>query len=164
MKKIGFCKECNLEFEYLVNNMNDLNNVMCPKCNKNVDSRYRKTVLSTKLDKTVGKITNNIFNFWYYFYFIFSVVAIISFYLKIKNVFVIFAVISLIVYFIELLLGFTRNIFGLVGFIISSVIGIFIVKDAFVGVLIGSSYLFFISGVIRIIYDLIINFLFNKYG
>ena len=95
---------------------------------------------------------------------IFSIIGIVSFYLGFNKLLIISSIISFIVYFIELMIGFTRNIFGLFGLLVSFVIGVFVVNDLLIGICIGSCYLFFISGIFKIIFNLIINRLYRKYG
>lgn len=164
MKKSGYCLKCDFEFEYVINNINDLNNVLCPKCSNKIDVNRKKVIPSSKFVKNVDKISHGLIDFWYYFYLIFSVIGLVSFYLGFNKFLIIFSIISLVVYFIELMFGFARNILGLFGLIISSFIGVFIFKDVLIGICVGSCYIFLISGIVKIIFNFIINRLYRKYG
>lgn len=164
VRKRGYCLKCDFEFDYVVNNMNDLNNLLCPKCGNRIDVNSKKVVPPSKFSKNADKIAYKVLDFYYYFYLIFSIIGIVSFYLGFNKLLIISSIISFIVYFIELMIGFTRNIFGLFGLLVSFVIGVFVVNDLLIGICIGSCYLFFISGIFKIIFNLIINRLYRKYG
>ena len=164
MKKNGYCLECDSEFNYNVNNMSDLDNVLCPKCGNKIDVNCKKKVYTSKGVQVFDKTVHKLLDFYYYFYFILSIIGLVGFYLEFNKLLVISSIISFIAYFIELIIGFTRNILGLFGLIISFIIGVFVIKDLFIGICVGACYLFFISGIFKIIYNLIINRLYRKYG
>ena len=164
MKKNGYCKDCDYQFSYNINNSYDLNNVYCPKCNSKINPNYKKVVPLSKFERKVDKAAHNVLNFYYYFYFIFSILGLLCYYFDFNKLVFVFSFICFFTYFIELFIGFTRNLFGVFGLFISSVIGIVILKDVRLGICIGSFYLFLISGIIKIIFNLIINKLYRKYG
>ena len=164
MKKCGYCIDCDYEFNYSINSMNDLSNILCPKCGNKIDINSKKKVYTSKgvlvFDKTVHKLLD----FYYYFYFILSIIGLVGFYLGFNKLLFICSIISFIVYFIELIIGFTRNVLGLFGLIISFIVGVLVINDLFIGICVGACYLFLISGIFKIIYNLIINRLYRKYG
>lgn len=156
MKKHGFCSYCNYEFDYIVNNMNELECV-CPKCGNKCNGK-RKTI-PTKLENNVDTLAHSILNFYYYFYLIFSIIGIVSYFLNIDKILVICSIIMITFYIIELLIGYTRNVFGLFGFVFSIMVGFF-VRNIWLCITI----MFFVSSIIRLIYKFVINYLFKKYG
>lgn len=164
MKKQKYCEDCNQKFEYIVKNINELNEITCPKCGKKTNKDYKKTEPPSKLEKKLDKIIHKILNFYYYFYFIFSVIGIIGHLLEINKLLIISTIICITMYIIELIIGFTRNIFGLCGIIISVIIGNIILKDFIIGSSLGICYMLLISNIIKIIINLIINKLYRKYG
>ena len=164
MKKQGYCKYCDLEFEYEVNNMNDLKNVTCPKCNREVNPKSKKYVPLTKTEKTVDNIANTIINIYYYFYFVTSTLALIFYFTHYTKLFEITTIIIIIGIVIDYLRGYTRNLFGTLGLIISIGLGIYLINDIKIGAYLGIVVCTFISSFIKQIINKIINKLFRKYG
>ena len=65
---------------------------------------------------------------------------------------------------IDYLIGYTRNIFGTMGLIISSVIGICVLKDIKTAIFLGITFCTFISSSIKLIIGKIISFLIRKFN
>ncbi len=156
MKKLGYCPNCNLEFEYNINNMNDFNNVFCPKCNNRVSNNYVKPKQMSKTDRVAGSIFSKLITFYFYFYLIMSSIGLVCYILDFMTPFKIFTTLSLILYVIELLMGYTRNVFGLSGMIISIVICSLKLNDIKMGIYLGSCIMFIISGLLRLLFWFII--------
>jgi len=164
MKKNGYCVNCDYEFVYTINNFSDLDNVVCPKCGIIINTKNKKYVPVSKSVRRFDTVVNKVLDFYYYFYFIFSIIGLLGYYFNIEKLLIVSSIISFILYFIELLFGFTRNVFGILGLVICSIIGILVVDSLIIGICVGSCYNFFISGVIKIIINTIINRLYRKYG
>ena len=65
---------------------------------------------------------------------------------------------------IDYLLGYTRNLFGTLGLLISSILGVIIIKDTKTGIFVGITVCTFISSFIKVIINKLLNRLFRKYG
>ena len=156
MKKLGYCPDCKLEFEYNINNMEEFNNVFCPKCNNRVSNNYVRPKQISKADKIAGSIFSKILKIYFYFYLITSIIALTFYILGFNNLFIYTTSLALVLYVIELLLGYTRNILGLSGMIISITICIFLLKDIKMGIFLGSCIIFIISGLLRILFFFIL--------
>lgn len=164
MKKNGYCSTCDYEFTYTINSIADLDNVVCSKCGRVIDPKSKKYVPVSKSVRRFDTVVNKALDFYYYFYFIFSIIGLAGYYFDIEKLLIVSSIISFILYFIELLFGFTRNVFGILGLIICSIIGVFVVDSLIIGICVGSCINFFISGIIKIIINTIINRLYRKYG
>ena len=164
MKKQGYCEYCDLEFDYEVNNMNDLKNVTCPKCNNKINPKSKKIIPLTKTEKTVDNIANTIINIYFYFYLVTSTLGLIFYFTKLTKLFEIIGVLIIIGIIIDYLRGYTRNLFGTLGLIISIGIGIYLLNDIKIGALLGITVCTFISSFIKQILNKILNKLFRKYG
>ena len=164
MKKHGYCDYCDLEFVYEVNNMNDLKNVTCPKCNKRINPKNKKYVPLTKTDRKVENIANTIINIYFYFYLVTSTLGLIFYFTKLTKLFEITTILIIIGIIIDYLRGYTRNIFGTLGLIISIGIGIYILNNVKTGAFLGIVVCTFISSFIKVIINKILNRLFRKYG
>ena len=156
MKKIGYCNDCRLEFEYQINNMEEYNNVFCPKCRKRVSNNYVKPKQISKADVVAGSIFSKTLKIYFYFYLIMSTIALTFYILGNKSVFITLTTISLVLYIIELLLGYTRNILGLGGMIISISICSYILNDIKMGIYLGSCIIFILTGLLRLLFIFII--------
>lgn len=156
MKKLGYCPNCKLEFEYNINNMEEFNNVFCPKCNNRVSNNYVRPKQLSKADRVAGSIFSKVLKIYFYFYLITSIIALTFYILGYNKLFIYTTSLALILYLIELLLGYTRNILGLSGMIISITICSFILKDIKTGIFLGSCIIFILSGLIRILFIFIL--------
>lgn len=164
MKKQGYCSNCDLEYDYEVNNMNDLKKVTCPKCNKKVNPNSRKPVKETKTERTVGNIAKTIINIYYYFYFVTSLLGLIFYFTNLAQLFEIITIIIIIGIIIDYIRGYTRNLFGTLGIMLATIVGVYILKDIKTGIYLGIVVITFISSFIKQIINKIINKLFRKYG
>ena len=164
MKKLGYCEYCDLEFDYEVNNMNDLKNITCPKCNKKINPNKKKYVPLTKTEKTVDNVAHTIINIYFYFYLVTSILGLIFYFTKLTKLFEITGVLIIIGIIIDYLRGYTRNLFGTLGLIISIGLGIYLLNDIKTGVFLGITVCTFISSFIKQILNKILNKLFRKYG
>ena len=152
MKKLGYCPTCRLEFEYNVNNMEELNNVFCPKCNARVSNNYVRPKQISKADKVAGSIFSKLLKIYFYFYLIRSCIGLAVYFLGFIGLFKGLITAALILYLIELMLGYTRNIFGLFGMIVSIAICSFLLNDIVMGIFLGSCIIFIISGLLRLLF------------
>jgi hypothetical protein len=78
------------------------------------------------------------------------------------NLFNVFTIIIIIGIVIDFLLGFTRSIFGIIGLIVSSIVGVYLLKDIKTGIFLGIVACSFISSVINVIINKIFFFLVRK--
>ena len=164
MKKRLCCRYCNNEFEKEIKSMNDIRNITCPNCNKIVNDNDRKPEIVTNRDKNIESIAHTIINIYFYFYFVTSILALVFYFTNYTKLFEITSIIIIIGIIIDYLLGYTRNLFGTLGLLISSLIGIYILKDTKQGIFLGITVCTFISSTIKIIINKILNKLFRKYG
>ena len=164
MKKLGYCEYCDLEFEYEIKTIEDTKNVICPKCNRRVNPKSKKVVPLTKTEKTVDNVAHTIINIYYYFYLVTSILGLIFYFTKLTKLFEITTILIIIGIIIDYLRGYTRNIFGTLGLIISIGLGIYLINDIKIGAYLGIVVCTFISSFIKQIINKIINKLFRKYG
>ena len=97
----------------------------------------RKKINNNKLDK----IFYSMINIYFYFYFVTSLLSLIFYFTNHITLFNITTIIIIIGIIIDFLIGYTRNIFGTMGLIISSVIGICVLKDIKIGIFLGITVL-----------------------
>ena len=160
MNKKGYCNICNMEIDFKINSLEDLNDAHCPKCNNKINLKMKESISSTS--KPLSKRASKIYNFWYYFHFIFSIIGLVLFYFKMNTFGLIISIINLIVHMAESMIGLNRNYLGTIGLIICSIISIIITKNLTIGIGIGISITFIITSIIQFIINTIFNFLFKK--
>ena len=110
MKKLGYCPDCKLEFEYQINNMEEFNNVFCPKCNKRVSNDYTRPKTITKADQVAKNVLEVILKVNSYFYLLIGALGLIFYYSGITKWFSIFAIVGLAFLLIDFLSGFIRGL------------------------------------------------------
>ena len=164
MKKKLYCRYCNLEFEKEIKTMEDTRNITCPNCKKQVSDKDRKPEVVTKTDRKVESLAYTIMNIYFYFYFVTSTLALIFYFTNHIKLFEITTIITIIGIVIDYLRGYTRNLFGTLGLLISSVLGVYILKDTKEGIFLGITVCTFISSFIKVIINKLLNRLFRKYG
>ena len=164
MKKKLYCRYCNLEFEKEIKTMDDTKNITCPNCNKIINDKDRKPEVVTKTEKTVDNVVHTLINIYYYFYFVTSILGLIFYFTNYTKLFEITSILIIIGIVIDYLRGYTRNIFGTVGLIISIGLGIYLINDIKTGIFLGITVCTFISSFIKVIINKLINRLFRKYG
>ena len=164
MKKKLYCRYCNLEFEKEIKTMEDTRNITCPNCKKQVSDKDRKPEVVTKTDKKVESLAYTLMNIYFYFYFVTSTLALIFYFTNHIKLFEITTIITIIGIVIDYLLGYTRNLFGTLGLLISSVLGVYILKDTKEGIFLGITVCTFISSFIKVIINKLLNRLFRTYG
>ena len=122
----------------------------------------------SKKEKERESILENIFysvmDIYYYFYFVTSTLALILYFTNHMKGFEITTIIIIIGIVIDLLLGYTRNIFGTLGLIIASVLGVYLLKDIKIGIFLGIAICTFISSTIVLIICRIVSFLIRKFS
>ena len=163
MKKKLYCRYCNLEFEKEIKTMEDIRNITCPKCKKKVSDKDRKPEVVTKTDRKVENIANTLMNIYFYFYFVTSTLSLIFYFTNYIKLFEVTTIITIIGIVIDYLFGYTRNLFGTLGLLISSIIGIHLLNDTKQGIFLGITVCTFISSFIKVIINKILNNLFRKY-
>lgn len=164
MKKSGYCGSCDFEFEYEINSMDDLKNVICPRCNQKINPKSKKYVPLTKTEKTMGNVTYTVINIYYYFYLVTSILGLIFYFFKLMKPFEIVSFLIILGIIIDYLMGYTRNLFGTIGLLISIGLGIYFMNDIKIGTYLGITVCTFLSSFIKQIINKIINKLFRKYG
>lgn len=164
MKKKLYCRYCNLEFEKEIKTMEDTRNITCPNCKKQVSNKDRKPEVVTKTDRKVESLAYTLMNIYFYFYFVTSTLALIFYFTNHIKLFEITTIITIIGIVIDYLLGYTRNLFGTLGLLISSILGVLILKDTKQGIFLGITVCTFISSFIKVIINKLLNRLFRKYG
>ena len=164
MKKKLYCRYCNLEFEKEIKTMEDTRNITCPNCKKQVSDKDRKPEVVTKTDRKVESLAYTLMNIYFYFYFVTSTLALIFYFTHYTKLFEITTIITIIGIVIDYLLGYTRNLFGTLGLLISSILGVLILKDTKTGIFLGITVCTFISSFIKVIINKLLNRLFRKYG
>ena len=164
MKKKLYCRYCNLEFEKEIKTMEDTRNITCPNCKKQVSDKDRKPEVVTKTDRKVESLAYTLMNIYFYFYFVTSTLSLIFYFTNHIKLFEITTTITIIGIVIDYLLGYTRNLFGTLGLLISSILGVIIIKDTKQGIFLGITVCTFISSFIKVIINKLLNRLFRKYG
>ena len=164
MKKKLYCRYCNLEFEKEIKTMEDTRNITCPNCKKQVSDKDRKPEVVTKTDRKVESLAYTLMNIYFYFYFVTSTLALIFYFTHYTKLFEITTIITIIGIVIDYLFGYTRNLFGTLGLLISSILGVIILKDTKQGIFLGITVCTFISSFIKVIINKLLNRLFRKYG
>lgn len=164
MKKRLYCRYCNLEFEKEIKTMEDTRNITCPNCKKQVSDKDRKPEVVTKTDRKVESLAYTLMNIYFYFYFVTSTLSLIFYFTNHIKLFEITTTITIIGIVIDYLLGYTRNLFGTLGLLISSILGVLILKDTKTGIFLGITVCTFISSFIKVIINKLLNRLFRKYG
>ena len=164
MKKKLYCRYCNLEFEKEIKTMEDTRNITCPNCKKQVSNKDRKPEVVTKTDRKVESLAYTLMNIYFYFYFVTSTLSLIFYFTNHIKLFEITTIITIIGIVIDYLLGYTRNLFGTLGLLISSILGVLILKDTKEGIFLGITVCTFISSFIKVIINKLLNRLFRKYG
>jgi len=164
MKKKLYCRYCNLEFEKEIKTMEDTRNITCPNCKKQVSDKDRKPEVVTKTDRKVESLAYTLMNIYFYFYFVTSTLALIFYFTNHIKLFEITTIITIIGIVIDYLLGYTRNLFGTLGLLISSILGVYILKNTKEGIFLGITVCTFISSFIKVIINKLLNRLFRKYG
>jgi hypothetical protein len=164
MKKKLYCRYCKNEFEKEIKSMNDIKNITCPNCNKQVNDKDRKPEIVTNKDKKIESIAYTLINIYFYFYFVTSSLSLIFYFTHYIKLFEITTIITIIGIIIDYLLGYTRNLFGTLGLLISSILGVYILKDTKLGIFLGITVCTFISSFIKVIINKLLNRLFRKYG
>ena len=101
---------------------------------------------------------------FYYFYFVTSLLSLIFYFTDNIKLFNIVTIIIIIGIIIDYILGFTRNIFGTIGLIVSSIIGVYLLKDIKMGIFLGIVVCSFISSVIKLILSKLFFFLVDKFS
>lgn len=160
MNKKGYCNNCNIEIDFKINSLEELDNAHCPNCHNKINLRMKESIPSTS--KPLSKKASKAYNFWYYFHFIFSIIGLILYYFNFNIFGFIISIINLIVHLGESLIGLNRNYLGNIGLIICSIISIIATKNILNGIGIGISITFIITSIIQFIINLIFNFLFKK--
>ena len=111
MKKTVHCKNCNNKFEYSINNMDDMNNmnnITCPKCRSKVSNKTEtvsyKTNNSGNFEDKLAKFLGALFIFSRWFYIFASILGITLYCFKLYKLSFIVSVICLIFFVIEKIL------------------------------------------------------------
>ena len=164
MKKRLYCRYCNLEYEKEIKTMNDIRNITCPNCNKKVNDKDRKPEVITDKERRVEDLAYTLINIYFYFYFVTSTLSLICYFTNHIKLFEITTIITIIGIVIDYLFGYTRNLFGTLGLLISSILGVYILKDTKLGIFLGITVCTFISSFIKVIINKLLNRLFRKYG
>ena len=164
MKKRLYCRYCKFEFEKEIKTMNDIRNITCPNCNKKVNDKDRKPEVITDKERRVEDLAYTLINIYFYFYFVTSILSLIFFLTNHIKLFEITTIIIIIGILIDYIFGYTRNLFGTLGLIISSIIGVYILKDTKQGIFLGITVCTLVSSTIKVLINKILNRLFRKYG
>lgn len=79
-----FCTNCQKEFEFNINSMKDLDNLVCPECGNKIDRESRRPVDPTieQTEENIGRAMMAIVGFNYMFYLVFAVVGVCAYYFK----------------------------------------------------------------------------------
>lgn len=117
-----------------------------------------------KTDSILESIFYSLFDIYYYFYFVTSLIALIFYFTNHMKGFEITTIIIIVGIVIDYIIGYTRNIFGTIGLIVASILGVYILKDIKIGIFLGIAVCTFISSVIVLVINKIITFLIRKLG
>ena len=115
-------------------------------------------------ESVLESIFYSVMDIYYYFYFITSSLALILYFTNHMKGFEITTIIIIIGIVIDYLLGYTRNVFGTLGLIVSSIIGVYLLKDIKIGIFLGIVICTFISSIIVLIICKIVSFLIRKFS
>jgi DNA-directed RNA polymerase subunit RPC12/RpoP len=78
-----YCEKCQKEFEFIINSMKDLDNLVCPDCGEKIGRESRRPV-DPRIEENEEKIGRLMFAVWgfnYTFYLVFAVIGIIAYFL-----------------------------------------------------------------------------------
>ena len=115
-------------------------------------------------DDSFESIMSIIVDTYFYFYFITSILGLIFYFLGYMKAFNIMSIIIIIGVAIDFLLGTTRSLFGTIGIIIFSIIGIILIKDIKTGIFLGTTICMFISSLINVVICKIISIFWRLFG
>lgn len=102
-------------------------------------------------DDKFETIMSIIVDIYFYFYFVTSILALIFYFIGSIKAFEVMSIIIITGVVIDFLLGFTRSLFGILGIIVFSIVGIFILDDVKTGIFLGTTICMFISSLINVI-------------
>ena len=115
-------------------------------------------------DEKFESIMSLIVDVYFYFYFVTSILALIFYFIGSIKAFEVTSIIILIGVGIDFLLGYTRSLFGTLGLIVFSLIGIYLVKDIKTGIFLGVNVCMLISSMVNVIISKIIGLCFRLFG
>ena len=153
----AYCNKCNYEFEYTPKSMKDLENLKCPRCEEKVSPKSKKTYKQNEKEKRIDNTLYTIINILRIFYLIVSIIGLIGYFMGIKKILIICAVICIIIYSIERIFD-TNYLWLLIPIIILSFITCYIklnlvIDSIFLSICIG----FALSTLIREVYFLLLD-------
>ena len=115
-------------------------------------------------DEKFESIMSLIVDVYFYFYFVTAILALIFYFIGSIKAFEVTSLIILIGVGIDFLLGYTRSLFGTLGIIVFSLIGIYLVKDIKTGIFLGVNVCMLISSMVNVIISKIIGLCFRLFG
>lgn len=115
-------------------------------------------------DDKFETIMSIIVDIYFYFYFVTSILALIFYFIGSIKAFEVMSIIIITGVVIDFLLGFTRSLFGTLGIIVFSIVGIFILDDVKNGIFLGTTICMFISSLVNVIINKIINIFYRLFG
>lgn len=114
-----------------------------------------------KLARFLDKLGYFILDFHYYFFLLFSILIIGSYYLGFMKAFNILFIIMICIYIAELLLGLDRNFLGFIGIFISGAIGYLCIKNMN-GAFLAITYAILIVNILKLLLVVILSKYVNK--
>ena len=120
--------------------------------------------LVEKKDDKIEDVMSIIVDIYFYFYFVTSILSLIFYFTGSGKLFEIMSIIIIVGVVIDFLLGYTRSLFGTLGIIIFSIIGVVILKDIKTGIFLGITICMFISSLVNVIINKIINIFYRLFG
>ena len=109
-----FCSNCNKEFDFEINGMKDLENLVCPECGHRIGKNSRLVVDDTENEEKMLGFLGGVLTFFWFFYLIISLLGIGAYFLHWDKTLYVLTGIILCVYSAQMLWGSGRFALGLI--------------------------------------------------
>lgn len=95
-----FCTNCQKEFEFNINSMKDLDNLVCPECGGKIGAESRRPVdpRIEQNEENIGRIMCAVVGFNYMFFLFFALIGIIAYFFDAYTVLYVTTAINLFAY------------------------------------------------------------------
>ena len=105
-----YCEKCQKEFEFNINSMKDLDNLVCPECGSKIDKESRRPVdpRIEQNEEKIGRMMFGILGFNYMFFVVFAAIGVVAYYLGLDPVLYFTTAVNLIIY-LSHIAGGSRN-------------------------------------------------------
>ena len=148
---LRYCEYCNKDFEFTPLAVSGSNPLICPECGNIVGKNSRnpqKKADEEKTNENIGKAIGEIFHLFYIFYLVMGIMGVISYALGMTILLYVATAISLTVFIIQLLTGYSTFFLGVVFIPLGAAAGFFILSGIS-GACLGIHVVFLIRHLIR---------------